>query len=76
MANQMIVAGLDLGSHDVKCVIGVHHEDGQVDIIGTGTHPANGFQNGIVSNTADAVKSIKAAGVTPKGDQHKRSQRG
>jgi cell division protein FtsA len=61
MAGQMIVAGLDLGAHSIKCVIGVHHDDGQVDIIGRGSHPANGFQNGVVSNKEDAVKSVKAA---------------
>lgn len=61
MAGQMIIAGLDLGSHSIKCVIGVHHDDGQVDIIGRGAHPSNGFQHGVVSNKADAVKSVKAA---------------
>ena len=44
MSAQLIVAGLDLGAHAVKCVIGLHHEDGQLDIIGTGSHPARGFQ--------------------------------
>ncbi|MEE2756306.1 MAG: cell division protein FtsA [Myxococcota bacterium] len=61
MAGQMIIAGLDLGSHSIKCVIGVHHDDGQVDIIGRGAHPSNGFQHGVVSNKAEAVKSVKAA---------------
>ena len=53
----MIVAAWIWGRTTLGYVIGVHHEDGRVDIIGTGTHPANGFQNGIVSNTADAVRS-------------------
>ena len=61
MSAQLIVAGLDLGAHAVKCVIGLHHEDGQLDIIGTGSHPARGFQNGVVSDRQLAVKSIKAA---------------
>jgi cell division protein FtsA len=61
MAGQMIVAGLDLGAHSIKCVIGVHHDDGQVDIIGRGSHPSKGFQNGVVSNKEDAVKSVKGA---------------
>ena len=61
MSAQMIVAGLDLGAHAVKCVIGLHHEDGQVDIIGTGSHPARGFQNGVVCDRQLAVKSIKSA---------------
>ena len=48
MSQQLIVAGLDLGAHAIKCVIGLLHEDGQVDVIGTGSHPARGFQNGAV----------------------------
>ena len=61
MAGQMIIAGLDLGTHSIKCVIGVHHDDGKIDIIGRGAHPSNGFKNGVVSNKADAVQSVKAA---------------
>ena len=45
MAGQMIIAGLDLGTHSIKCVIGVHHDDGKIDIIGRGAHPSNGFKN-------------------------------
>ena len=60
MAGQMIVAGLDIGAHSLKCVIGVQHEDGQLDIIGTGSR-YSGFQNGAVSNRDEAAKSIKSA---------------
>ena len=60
MAGQIIVAGLDLGAHSVKCVIGVHHDDGQVDIIGTGSHPANGLQHGVVSNKDRLVGEFRA----------------
>lgn len=61
MSKQMIVAGLDLGTNAVKCVIGVRHEDGQIDIIGTGTHPAAGLKQGTVCDQEEAVKSIRAA---------------
>ena len=44
MSSRLIVAGLDLGSHCVKCVIGLQHADGQLDIIGTGSHPALGLR--------------------------------
>jgi cell division protein FtsA len=57
----LIVAGLDLGTYAVKCVIGLRQEDGTVDILGTGTSPARGFQNGVVCEAEEAVKSIRAA---------------
>lgn len=61
MSKQTIVAGLDLGTTAIKCVIGVRHDDGQTDIIGTGTHPAQGFKRGAVTDQPEAVASIRAA---------------
>jgi cell division protein FtsA len=61
MSKQMIVAGLDLGTNAIKCVIGVRHEDGQIDIIGTGTHPSAGLKQGAVCDQPEAVRSIRAA---------------
>ncbi|MCB9529802.1 MAG: cell division protein FtsA [Myxococcales bacterium] len=61
MSKQMIVAGLDIGTNAIKCVIGVHHDDGQIDIIGTGTHPAAGLKQGAVCDQPEAVRSIRAA---------------
>ncbi len=57
----LIVAGLDLGTYAVKCVIGLRQEDGTVDILGTGSSPSRGFQNGAVYEADEAVKSIRAA---------------
>ncbi|MEZ4474065.1 MAG: cell division protein FtsA [bacterium] len=61
MAREVIAAGLDLGDSRIKCVIALRHADGQVDVIGTGVHPANGFQNGAVQNPDEAVASIRKA---------------
>lgn len=61
MSSQLIVAGLDLGSHCVKCVIGLLHSDGQLDVIGTGSHPALGFKQGVVCDQERAVQTIRAA---------------
>ncbi|MCA9540013.1 MAG: cell division protein FtsA [Myxococcales bacterium] len=61
MDKQLIVAGLDLGTSAIKCVIGVRHEDGRVDVLGTGTHPARGLQQGTVCDQEQAVASIRAA---------------
>ena len=61
MTKDTIIAGLDLGTSRIKCVVAVRHEDGQVDVIGTGTHPAKGLRNGGVCNPEDAARSIRAA---------------
>jgi cell division protein FtsA len=61
MSRAMIVAGLDLGTNHVKCVIGYRHEDGDVHVIGTGAHAARGLQSGKVCNQEDAVNSIRGA---------------
>lgn len=61
MAREVIAAGLDLGDSRIKCVIALRHADGQVDVIGTGVHPANGFQNGAVQSPDEAVASIRRA---------------
>lgn len=61
MSREKIVASLDLGDHRIKCVIALQHGDGQVDIIGTGVHPANGIQNGQIRNPEQVELAIRAA---------------
>ncbi len=61
MAKELIYAGLDLGSDQVKCVVAVEHSDGQVDIIGTGSHPAQGLSHGAVCDAELLQASIAAA---------------
>lgn len=61
MAREMIVASLDIGDNRIKCVIALRHDDDQIDIIGTGVHPANGVQNGMIRNPDQVEQAIKAA---------------
>lgn len=56
----LIVAGLDLGTNCLKVAVGIQHPDGRVDVIGTGIHPANGFKAGEVTNPEEATASIRA----------------
>lgn len=58
MSKERIVAGLDLGTDQIKCVVAVVHPDGQVDVIGTGSAPALGIGNGAVSDQEKLVASI------------------
>lgn len=61
MKKEEILAGLDLGSSTIKCVVGVQHQDGTMDVIGTGTHPATGLEGGTVYNRTELVRSIGKA---------------
>ncbi len=60
-SSDRIIAGLDLGTSNIKCVIGVQRAEGTVDIVGTGSHPAVGIKNGAVCSAEDVVRSIRAA---------------
>ena len=61
MAKEVIVAGLDLGSSSVKCVIGVRHSDGIIDIIGTGFHESAGLASGAAFDRSQMIKAISQA---------------
>ncbi len=56
-----IVASLDLGSSSVKCVVGSKDDNGEIDIIGTGTAPASGLRDGLVTHRGEVVAAIRAA---------------
>jgi len=56
-----VIAGLDIGTSKVACVIGERNSFGGVDVIGIGSHPSRGLRKGVVINIEDTVKSIRAA---------------
>lgn len=58
-AKDEIIASLDFGTHSLKCVIGLCGEDGQLDIIGTGTTPMKGMRGGLVHNRAELTSALK-----------------
>ncbi|MGQ9507794.1 MAG: cell division protein FtsA [Thermodesulfobacteriota bacterium] len=56
----LIVVGLDIGTTKICTVVG-ELVDGQVQIIGLGTHPSKGLRKGVVINIESTVQSIKKA---------------
>jgi cell division protein FtsA len=56
-----MVCGLDIGTTKICAVIGEPGEDGQLDIVGIGTHPSKGLRKGVVVNIESTVESIKSA---------------
>ena len=59
-AKQMIV-GLDIGTSKIVAIVAEISIDGDVEIIGMGTHPSYGLKKGVVINIETTVASIKAA---------------
>lgn len=57
---QMIV-GLDIGTSKIVAIVAEISIDGDVEIIGMGTHPSYGLKKGVVINIETTVASIKSA---------------
>jgi cell division protein FtsA len=56
-----LVVGLDIGTTKICAIVGEVTENGQIDIVGIGTHPSKGLRKGVVINIEATVQSIKAA---------------
>ena len=55
-----IIAGLDIGTTKIACIIGEVSNDG-IDIIGIGSHPSRGLRKGVVINIDATINSIRKA---------------
>lgn len=55
-----IIAGLDLGTTKVACIIGEVTDDG-IDIIGIGSETSKGLRKGVVINIDATIRSIERA---------------
>jgi cell division protein FtsA len=56
--NRMIV-GLDIGTSKVVSIVGEVSPEGNVEIIGIGSHPSRGLKKGVVVNIESTVQSIQ-----------------
>ena len=56
-----VIAGLDVGTTKICCVIAEWSAVGKLDIIGVGTNPSRGLRKGVVVNIDSTVESIKRA---------------
>lgn len=61
MPRTEIVAGLDIGSAKVCCVIGKVRSDEEVEIIGSSIVPCHGLKGGTIVNIENTVKAIQQA---------------
>jgi cell division protein FtsA len=58
--NKMIV-GLDIGTSKVVAIVGAINAEGQLEIVGIGSHRSSGLKKGVVVNIESTVLSIQRA---------------
>lgn len=56
-----LIVGLDIGTSKVVAIVGEITPEGDVDIIGLGSHPSRGLKKGVVVNIESTVQSIQRA---------------
>lgn len=57
---QLIVA-LDIGTSKIAALVGEVTDEGDIEVVGFGTHPSHGLKRGVVVNIESTVQSIQRA---------------
>ncbi len=55
------IVGLDIGTSKVAAIVGEITPEGDLEIIGIGSHPSRGMKKGVVINIESTVQSIQRA---------------
>lgn len=56
-----LVVGLDIGTSKIVAIVGEIQPDGQVEVVGLGTHPSRGLKRGVVVDIESTEQSIQRA---------------
>ncbi len=56
-----MIVGLDIGTSKVVAIVGEISPQGEIEIIGIGSHPSKGLKKGVVVNIESTVHSIQRA---------------
>ncbi len=56
-----IIVGLDIGTSKVVAIVGEFSPEGELEIIGIGSHKSSGLKKGVVVNIESTVQSIQRA---------------
>ena len=56
-----LIVGLDVGTSKVVAIVGEIGDDGEIEIVGLGSHPSYGLKRGVVVNIESTVQSIQRA---------------
>ena len=61
MNEKQIIVGLDVGTTKVCTVVGTKDLNGELEIIGIGSHPSHGLKKGSVVNIEKTIRSINSS---------------
>ncbi|MGD9255227.1 MAG: cell division protein FtsA, partial [Chromatiales bacterium] len=56
-----LIVGLDIGTSKIVALVGEIREDGEIEVIGIGSHKSDGLKKGVVVNIESTVQSIQRA---------------
>lgn len=56
-----MIVGLDIGTSKVVAIVGEITPEGEIEILGLGSHPSRGIKKGVVVNIESTVQSIQRA---------------
>ena len=60
-SGRRLIVGLDIGTSKVAAIVGEITADGDIEIIGIGSHRSRGLKKGVVVNIESTVQSIQRA---------------
>lgn len=61
VADRNLVVGLDIGTSNIKAIVGEVIEDGSISVVGVGSNPSRGMDKGGVNDLDMVVQSVKRA---------------
>jgi cell division protein FtsA len=61
MASGKFIVGLDIGTSKVVAIVGEAGADGELKVVGLGSHPSRGLKKGMVVDIESTVQSIQRA---------------
>ncbi|QBQ53414.1 cell division protein FtsA [Nitrosococcus wardiae] len=56
-----LIVGLDIGTSKVAAIVAEAHPEGEIEVVGIGSHPSRGLKKGVVVNIDSTVQSIQRA---------------
>jgi len=59
--DQKLIVGLDIGTSKIAAIVADIGSDGEIEIIGIGSHPSKGLKKGVVVNIESTTQSIQRA---------------
>jgi len=60
-SDKNLIVGLDIGTSKIVAIVGEITTDGEIEIIGLGSHPSKGLKKGVVVNIESTVQAIQRA---------------